>query len=129
MLGIQETRLRTYIRPYLYAMGIFQYNNVLHSTEREKLNMKTGVRTTQHRMEKVRRELHLPARHMYQVVLTYWMYLQSVTLSPSIQNGEAQSNVLQRQYLKNHIGFFKIQRLFIVRLLFYWGTQQTDRTT
>jgi len=25
-------------------------------------------------------------------------------LSPSIQNGEAQSNVLQRQYLKNHIG-------------------------
>ena len=24
-----------YIRPYLYAMGIFQYNNVLHSTERE----------------------------------------------------------------------------------------------
>ena len=85
-------------------MGIFQYNNVLHSTEREKLNMKTGVRTTQHRMEKVRRELHLPARHMYQVVLTYWMYLQRVTLSPSIQNGEAQSNVLQRQYLKNHIG-------------------------
>ena len=60
-------------------MGIFQYNNVLHSTEREKLNMKTGVRTTQHRMEKVRRELHLPARHMYQVVLTYWMYLQRVT--------------------------------------------------
>ncbi len=35
MLGIQETRLRTYIRPYLYAMGIFQYNNVLHSTQRE----------------------------------------------------------------------------------------------
>jgi hypothetical protein len=23
----------------------------------------------------------------------------------------------------------KIERLFIVRLLFYWGTQQTDRTT
>ena len=38
------------------------------------------------------------------IVLAYWMYLQSVTLSPSIQNGEAQSNVLQRQYLKNHIG-------------------------
>ena len=102
----QVSRRQDYVRTYARTCTQWVYFNIImyYTLQREKLNMKTGVRTTQHRMEKVRRELHLPARHMYQVVLTYWMYLQRVTLSPSIQNGEAQSNVLQRQYLKNHIG-------------------------
>jgi hypothetical protein len=64
-------------------MVIFQYNNVLHSTEREAQH-KTGMRTTQHRMEKVRRKLHLPARHMYQLVLTYWMEIATQIMMRTI---------------------------------------------
>jgi len=66
-----------------------RYIIIYYTLQREAQHEETGVRTTEDRMEKVRRELHLPVRQMYQVVLTYWMYLQRVTLSPSIQNGEA----------------------------------------
>jgi hypothetical protein len=59
--GIQETRLRTYIRPYLYAKVFF--NIIIYYTlQREAQNKETGVRTTEDRMEKVRRKLHLPVR-------------------------------------------------------------------
>jgi hypothetical protein len=59
--GIQETRLRTYIRLYLYAKVYF--NKVIYYTiQRKAQHKETGVRTTQDRMEKVRRELHLSVR-------------------------------------------------------------------
>jgi len=59
--GIQETRLCTYLRPYLYVKVYF--NIIIYYTlQREPQNKETGVRTTQDRMEKVRRELHLPVR-------------------------------------------------------------------
>jgi hypothetical protein len=59
--GIQETRLCTYICPYLHAKVYF--NIIIYYTlQREAQHKETGVRTTQDRMEKVRRELHLPVR-------------------------------------------------------------------
>jgi hypothetical protein len=59
--GIQETRLRTYIPPYLYAKVYF--NIIIYYTlQIEAQHKETGVRTTQDRMEKVRGELHLPVR-------------------------------------------------------------------
>jgi len=35
ILDDRNHRNKRVMMPYLYAMGIFQYNNVLHSTERE----------------------------------------------------------------------------------------------
>jgi hypothetical protein len=59
--GIKETRLRTYIRPYLYAKVYF--NIIIYYTlQRKAQHKERGVRTTQDRMEKVRRKLHLPVR-------------------------------------------------------------------
>ena len=56
-----DRRLRTYLCPYLYAKVYF--NIIIYYTlQREAQNKETGVRTTEDRMEKVRRELHLPVR-------------------------------------------------------------------
>jgi hypothetical protein len=59
--GIQETRLCTYIHPYLYAK-VYIYIIIYYTLQREAQHKETGVRTTEDRMEKVRRELHLPVR-------------------------------------------------------------------
>ena len=69
----QVFRRQDYVRTYARTCTQWVYFNIImyYTLQREKLNMKTGVRTTQHRMEKVRRELHLPTRYMYHIVLTY----------------------------------------------------------
>ncbi len=63
----QVFRRQDYVRTYARTCTQWVYFNIImyYTLHREKLNMKTGVRTTQHRMEKVRRELHLPTRYMY----------------------------------------------------------------
>jgi hypothetical protein len=61
----QVFRRQDYVRTYAHTcMQRAVYFNIIiyYTLQREAQHKETGVRTTQDRMEKLRRELHLPVR-------------------------------------------------------------------
>jgi len=82
--------------------GIFQCN-MYNTLQREAQGRDTGARITQDWIEKARRELHPPARKVYQVVSRYRVHLQGSYILTYYPKWRSQTQRFSRQYLKSHM--------------------------